>query len=287
MRKILISRTDWAQDPNISLLGGVWETDLPLVNILDPRPQFITQAVTNIDWSATKFLIDLNYQRKVGLFFFANLKSSSLGLMRLRAATENTFSDGLFDTGFISCRPQDSLSFGYTPWGAYTVSGVYDENEYIRLGMPRIIITPKDYVCRFILVEFMDSTSVDKLQLGCFGACEVWEPPETFIPGWSISGMDESDIQKVPYGTNYITDRGIRRRLSLGFPPLTELELLSKAFGLDLLKGRSKPLVVVPFPEDTKNLEKTSIYGLVSQDSVISNPFFGYYTYPLQIDQLR
>ncbi len=286
-RRILIGRTDWAQDPAAVLSGGFWSPGLPLANLLDPRPQFVAEAITNIDWAATQFRIDLGYQRKVGLFHFANLRASALGLMQLRASLASDLSSPTYDSGIVSCRPLDSTPFGYTPWGRYTVSGAYDEDEYVALGLPRFFIPDAIIDCRYLLVEIMDSTAVSPLQIGCFGAYEIWEPPLNFTYGWTVTPMDESDVQRVPYGSTYISARGIRRRLSLGFPLLPETEVLSRSLGLALIKGRSQPLVAVPFPDDAANREKTAIYGLVSQDSAISNPFFARYAHPFQIDQLR
>ena len=284
-RKILISRRDFLQDPAAVLSGGFWS--LPITNILDSKPQLVAKAVSNLDLASMQFNVDLGFQRNyVGLFFFANLKTTTLGLIRVRASLNSNMSSPTYDTGFVSSWPQDSTPGGFTPWGEFTLNGVYDIEEYTRLGMPRFFIPAVPVQCRYLRVEVNDTTATSPLEIGCFGACEGWESPEDFAPAPQITFLDESEITKVPYGSKFIEFRGMRRRFNFGFPVITKNEMLSKTLGLALLKGKTQPLVVVSFPDETSNLEKTSVYGLVSQDGVISNPFFGHYAQPIQIDQL-
>ena len=285
-RRILISRRDWLQDPAASLTGGVWQPGLPLANLLDPRPQLVAEAVSNVDWGSTQFTVDLGYARTVGLFFFANLRATSLGIMRLRAGNDPAFATNTFDSGWTTCWPPDgSTPFEANPWGELALTHVYMPDEYEKLGYPRILIPSAAISCRYIKVEIHDSTNSTLLQIGCFGACEVWAPPVNFAYGWSITPLDESDVQRVPGGASYVTERGMRRRLNLGFPMLDEDEVKSRSLGLALIKGRSTHLVTVPFPDDTNNLEKLAVYGMVSQDGAIGNPFFATYAQPFQIDQ--
>jgi len=287
-RRILISRRDWLQDPAASLAGGVWQPGLPLVNLIDHRPQLVAEAVTNLDWGSTQFTVDLGYARIVGLFFFAQLRATSLGIMRLRAGNDPAFVTNTYDTDWTTCWPPDgSTPFEANPWGELALTHVYMPDEYEKLGYPRILVPAAPISCRYIKVEFIDPTSSTPLQIGCFGACEVWEPAEDRLaPGWEWTAIDESDVSRVPGGSTYFTERMTRRRLNLGFTVLPEAEVRSKVLGLVLIKGRSKPLVVVMFPDDTYNLEKEAIYGTISRDSPISNPFFALRSFSSQIDQL-
>ena len=285
-RKIILSRRDWMQEDGVSLYNGIWQPNSPLTNLLDPRPQLVTEAVSSQDWNSTKFDADLGYVRKVGLIFFANLRASSLGFMRVRLSQVVDFSTNVYDTGYVTCRPVDSTPFDYNVWGVWSMSGVYDENEYIALGMPRFFIPSSVVDARYVRVEVMDNSSVYPLQIGCFGVCEIWESPIDFAPAPQISLLDESDVNKIPYGSIFVTKRNIRRRFNFGFPALDNLEVNNKTLGLALIKGKSKPLVAISYPDDTANLEKLSIYGLISADGVLSNPFFGHYAQPIQMDQL-
>lgn len=283
-RNILITRRHCLQDPAASLSGGGWR--LPLVNILDRRPQYVAEAWNNIDLSNTRFDADLGYVRRVGLFFFANLRASPMGLLQLLAGTDPTFADNEYEI-LTTCWPGDGTEpFEANPWGELGLTHVYMPDEYERLLYPRFLVPPAVIDCRYIRVIIRDITASEPLRIGCFDACEVWEPAINFEYGWTDTGVDESDVRSVPFGSTYVTERSMRRRMSFGLPAIAEEELRGKAFGLRLIKGRSQPLCVVPFPDDTASLEKHSIYGQVSQDSQISNPYFARYALPFQVDQL-
>lgn len=285
-RNILITRRDWMQDPAAALSGGNWRSDAPLINVLDRRPQFVAEAINNVDWNNTRFTADLGYTRRVGLIYFANLRTTPMALISIKAGTDATFTTNAYEVLTTAWPDDGSDPFGTNPWGELALTHTYMRDEYERLGMPRFFVPPAVIDCRYIQVQIMDSTADTPLQIGCFGACEVWEAPVNFDYGWTISPIDESDVRNVPFGSTYVTERGMRQRLSLGFGQLAEDEFLARSFGLALIKGRSQPLVIVPFPADTVNLEKRSLYGLVSKDSEISNPFFARYAQPFQVDQL-
>lgn len=287
-RRILITRHDWMQESGVFLGGGFWQPTAPLSNLLDHRPQMVAEAVTNWDWASTTFAVDLGYQRTVGLFYFVNFRASRSAVISFAAGTDPTFVSNNYAVT-TSVWPQDTDANASDAWGLYTPDGIIHADEFGALALPRLFIPSSPINCRYILMTVHDSSNPDPLQIGCFGACQTWEPPLNFTYGWTVTPIDESEVQSVPFGSTEITERGMRRRLSLGFPALPESEIWARAFGLALTAGKSKPLVVVPFSDSTQiqRFEKTAVYGLVSTDSQLSNPYFGRYALPMQVDQLR
>jgi len=285
-RNAILTRRDWVQDSSVTFSNGDWLDDSPLTNLLDPRPQFVTIAVDNNSAASTKFDVDLGSVRQIGLIFFANLKPvASDATMRVRLSTVSNFATSVYNTGIVSCRPIDSTPGGEDHWGNSTVDGAMLEDEYIALGRPRIFIPNSIESAQYIRVEIFYRGS-GWLPIGCFGACEIWESPIDFAPAPSITFIDESEISRINYGSVFVTKKGLRRRMNFGFPALENEEVWNRTLGLALIKGRSQPIVAVAYPDDEANLEKTSVYGLISTDGVISNPFFGHYAQPVQIDQL-
>jgi hypothetical protein len=197
-------------------------------------------------------------------------------------------SDPSLATGWVPSWPQDSTPGGYTPWGDFTLSGVYSMEEYLALNMPRFFLTsdPTELV-QYVDVQVRDSASDTVLQIGCFGVSETYTPEIGIGYGWQVTPIDESDIQSVPFGSTTIVSRGMRRRLNLGLPGVREDEAWLKTFGLVLYKGKSQPVVVIPLPDDTAHLERRGLYGLQSQDGALANPFFETYAQNLQFDELR
>ena len=94
---------------------------------------------------------------------------------------------------------------------------------------------------------------------------------------------------RIPRGSTYVDGRGIRRRLNLGLDQVSEEDTWARGFGTTLVRGKSDPFWVVPFTDTSQitRFEKAAVYGLVSQDSVLSNPLIeGRYAQLVQIDQL-
>lgn len=285
-RNILITRRDWLRESVASIYGGVWTQ--PLSNLLDPRPQKVAEAADVRDWGSTTFDFDLGFTRKVGLFFFANLRTTSMGLMRIRAGTDPTFASNNYDSTPVSTwPPEDADAFDYNAWNEFALTHVYMADEYEKLGYPRALVPSAPIDCRYGRVEIMDSTNSEKLQIGCFGVYETWEPPINFGYGWSLGVIDDSRVESVPQGAVYVDRRATRRRLSLGFPAITEDETWQRALGVSLIKGRSAPLVAIPFGDaaDITKREKSAVYGRISQDGQLTNPFLGLYQQTFQIDQ--
>lgn len=284
-RRVIIGRRDWMQQPGVTLSGGFWR--LPLTNMLDARPQIVAEAENNKDWACTRFDVDLGVQRKVGLFWFVNLRATSLGLLQLIASLNSDLSSPTYDTGVTTPWPQDSTAGENNAWGQWTLNGVYPTDDYAALGFPRFFLPDDPIDARYIRVIVRDSAADEPLQIGCFGASEIWEAPIELTPNWQWGAADESNISRVPMGSTYVDQAGTRRRLNLGFPMLPEDDVWSRSYSFPLVKGRSEPLVILPFaqPSDVTRLEKVAVYGRLSQDTPLSNPFVGRYAQTFQIDQ--
>jgi hypothetical protein len=287
-RKILVSRRDFCQSDGVSFdeSVGFWNGNLPKENMFDLNPQKVAETINSVDTACTKFKIDLGQTRnRVGVFWFANLHVSSLAFLRLRFSSNSDMSSPSYEVN-TTCWPQDTVAGTNTVWGDFSLNGVYSIEEYRDLGMKRFLIPSSPVLGRYIQVDIRDTTNPNGIQIGCFGASEVWESPNDFAPAPQITLIDESDVERVPSGSSYINRRMKRRRFNYGFPALDKDEVLSKTLGLFLVKGKSEPLVIISYPDDDNSLEKTSVYGLVTNDGIISNPFFGHYAQPVQVDEL-
>lgn len=286
-RRILIGRRDWMQEPGVVLSGGVWVR--PLTNLLDYHPQVVAETAENRDYGGSQFTVDLGYQRIIGMLSFANLRATRSGVMKIYMGNDPTFVTNVFSL-ITSCWPQDHDAMAVDGWGTYSFDGIIYGDEYAALGLPRFfILGSAPITCRYINIQFVDPSNPNPLQIGHFGAWLVWEPPVNYSYNWSITPIDEADIVNVPGGSTEITDRGIRRRLNMGFNELPESEILSRGFAVASTRGKSVPLAVAPKSDASQieQLEKFALYGTVSQDSALSNPYFGEWAYPIQIDQLR
>jgi hypothetical protein len=98
--------------------------------------------------------------------------------------------------------------------------------------------------------------------------------------------MDESDIQTAPYGSRFVIPRGKRRKLNVGMTAVSEADLMARIQGWVGMIGRSRPIVIAIFPDDKPNIEKRAVYGLISEDVAIDNPYFARYRVPITLEQL-
>ena len=185
-------------------------------------------------------------------------------------------------------------------WGGFSVTrtawpsdqlGVYDGLEYAALGRPRIFVSPTPQQASSVSVTINGGGS--PLQVGYIGACEIWEPRYNMAYGWRISYLDESDVTRVPFGSTYVTYRARRRRVSIAIDWIPDDRafvggdnLVPFAQGAFAIAGHSSPIIAIPDPEDTDNLERDAVWGLMSTDPEITNPFFGRRAATFQIDSL-
>jgi len=262
---------DWCLSGGGAFSGGDWGSSLG--NVTDPRPQFTATSVTN-GTSDTRFSVDFGSAKRIGVFHFQNLVVESAATIRLKAGNDPTFATNLYDSTSVSAWPSDII-----PAGSNYIPGAYEA-----LGRQRIFVPPAVIGARYINVAIDNHLASTLTQIGCFCACDVWEPDHNFVYGASWSTVDDSDVQRIPGGTVYVNERQKRRRVDLGFDALPEDDATGKGFLFSLVHGRSHPVVVVPFPDTAASLERLSIYGRSTQDGKISNPFLGLYSQTFQIE---
>lgn len=256
MRNILFSYYDWGQDPAASVVGG-FSASQPGANLLDLRPQLIGDLISGA------FTLDLGATRAIGLVHLQNLVNVS----------------GV------------SVSFGGYSATQFAPPAGYDALEYAALGQPLIFIPPVPVLAGTISVTV---TGGFPLGIGYVGACEIWEPKNNLSLGWRTSYLDESDVQRVPFGSTYITKRGKRRRLSVGLGALfddspyiggsdAEVAMARKIMAIN---GMSSPIMIVPQPDAVGSIEREAVWGLLSAAPEITNPLFSLFDATFQIDQL-
>ncbi len=273
VRKIIFSDHDWAKTGSFS--GGSWINQAPLSNLIDIRPQNVAQATDNTE-ASTQFIIDLTTDLSVGIIYFSNLFTDVACTMQVKVATDSGITSLVYDSGSVNAWASDG-------------DGVLDEDEVIALGRIRVFILPAPVVGRYVQVLFSQTSATTPLRIGCLNICSVFEPEYPAEVGGSFSVIDESSIDRVLYGSSFVIRRGIRNRLNIGLPAVIRGEAFKDLLRLARIRGKSKPLNVCIFPDDfspSLGLERFSIFGLMNNDNLISNPHFGIYSQAFSIDQL-
>lgn len=281
----MLGRRDHAAHRDAVFSDGAWVTSFS--TLIDPRPQVVFQAVSP-EPESTRFTLDFGALRTIGLFHFQRLTVTSLATMRLRAGNDPTFATNVFDTGTVTGWPRDKQPFTITPWGELTLNGVYEPEEYFAFGMPRFFIPPQPVLVRYVKVEIFDATAAVPAQIGNFGAYETWQPQFSEF-GWSLTFIDESEIQSASYGSRFIVPLGKRRRINIGLSfgsAAGEQMVKEKVIGWLAITGKSTPTVIAVFPDDTLHVEKRAIYGTIVDDVALANPSYAFYQMPITLEQL-
>ncbi len=240
---------------------------MPGFLMLDRRPQLVAQATG----TSLTFTVALGATRSIGLVHLQNFVTDPTGTIRVQA--------GSYDSGTVNS------------WATGT-AGVYAAPLYSALGRPRLFIPPAPVSTSSITVTI--NAVAAPLRIGFLGACEIWEAPEDLLIGPVRTIIDEADISQVPYGSTYVTERGKRRRIDFALPPLADLrgsgddyvDDFADVFDFVLVNGKSKPVIIAPFPDDTDNLERNAVWGLISTDQQFTNRFYGHHDTTFQITQL-
>jgi hypothetical protein len=277
-RNGLITRRNALHDNGVVLSGGSWSDANPLTNILDINSQIAAESTSN---TAT-FTANWGVEYPIGFIGFSGLRTSSLGTMRVTLS-----GTGSYDTGTVTTWPSTGFAGLIDPdTGSWTLTGVLPESVYVGMGYTRVFIPSTPVWASSMTVDITDvGTSI--VSIGVAGAYTVLEPPINFEYGWTLTPIDLSEVVRVQRGPIFVDKRGISRRLSLGFP-YPEDDFWGSGFNAIISKGRSEPLWMVPYADTSEvtKWEKAAVYGLISRDSDLSNPFVGRFAMPIQIDQV-
>lgn len=265
-RYVIVSRFDWGQEAGAAISGGSWTTTDNGSNILIPRPQ-----VVSIAGGSVSFSLNFAGSRQVDIIHFQDLVTDPGGTMSVSA--------GSYNSGTVNS------------WATDT-NGIYDSHEYTGLGRPRIFVLPTPVTASSVSVNI---SSAGLTQVGYMGACEAWQAPINMSYDWSITVKDLSNIDRVPFGSTFITQRPHVRVLNFGVDFLRQEgiygtgigdEIFSGPLKVAVINGKSLPIIACPLPDDTNNLERTSVWGLSTADQQFSNPFFATWNTTFQIEQL-
>lgn len=263
-RRALISFFDWAQYPGVLITGGSFETEFPASSMLTLQPQTVARSTGG----TVSFTVDLTVSRTIGLIHLQNLVTASTGTIQVTCGTYNS--------GLVNSWATDG-------------SGIYSQNLYTALGRSRIFIPTTPVSAQTVSIT-INSAGVIPM-IGFVGVCEVWETPNDMLSGDVTTVHDESDLQTIPFGSTYVIPRAKRRVVDFSLPPLSDAHVgmtdnFVKAFDLAMINGKSSPVIVVKYPDDTYNLERNSVWGTISNDLPFTNRFFGYHDTTFQIKQL-
>jgi hypothetical protein len=267
-RAPIITRVDYA--PRATAAGG-FIAAAPASNLLIPRPQLTAIAAGG----NVSFTVTLAATANIGLIYFQNLVADVSATISVSAGS------------YSATKPVYPSDF----------SGFYDQFEFERLGRPRFFVVPLGVSASTSTVDVTISGSIIPVQVGYMGICSVWQAPIGQKFGWGITIKDLSTLDRVTYGSPYVTRKQGLRVLSLGWDFLVQGGVYanvsdqvfagpSSPFQAAVIAGKSSPIAGVPFPDDTDNLERLSVAGFSNTDQPFTNPLFATWDTFFSIEQM-
>jgi hypothetical protein len=256
---------DVGADPSATIVGGNFIASSG-GNLLIPNPQLGATTTSN-----TSFSLALDDEYPVGLIHLQNLINISAV----------TVAAGSFSAS--STVPPPGIS----------------SDLHAALGRSLFFLLPETQIVDgvdFSITVFPDEVSgVSPAVIGSVGAVASFDPPFSIQTGAQYTIHDLSDVQQVPFGTVYITQRPIQRRIDCTFPYVpddTQIingvahDYIADGVALAAMAGRHLPVVIIPFVNDPTNVNMNAIWGLISTDAQITNQFYGFSNFVFQVTQL-
>lgn len=264
-RNIMIGYYDWVSRFGGTLSAGSWAAGLPRDNILDPDWRVVAESVDN-NPSNTGFQADLNgAERPVDIIHVGGILTDNLSTDTIRVRAYDDAAVELYDSTAVAI------------WGGST-------DNWTTLARSKYFVLPEQEDVRTITVNFAVASGTVKV--GAFGAYQAFTPAHNFRFGWSESFPDDSVVERIPGGSQFVTQRSIRRRVELGLPAVasSEIGLLRTIMAEN---GRQRPYVIVPFPDEAiGTIEKSAIYAMQANEPAFANSFFAHYESAFTFEQM-
>jgi hypothetical protein len=268
VRPPIITRVDYSLG---ATAAGGFIAAAPASEVLIPRPQRTAIAAGG----SVAFTVTLAAAAPIDLIYFANI---------------------IADVGATISVSAGSFSQTKSVYPA-DYSGSYDQYEFERLGRTRFFVVPAGQTAVANTVDVSISGSIIPVQVGYIGICSVWQAPIGQKFGWGITIKDPSTVDRVTYGSPYVTKKQGLRVLNMGWDFLVQGGVYqnipdqvfagrSSPFQAAVIAGKSSPIAGIPFPDDTDNLERLSVAGYSNTDQPFTNPLFATWDTVFQIEQM-
>lgn len=135
---------------------------------------------------------------------------------------------------------------------------------------------PSTQTNRWVRIDIVDAANPDGyFQSGRLYVANMWQPTVNMSYGGGVGFDDDSGHNNASGGPTIITTNSKRRILNFELGFLSETEMYNNAFSIDLRRGSSKDILVIPDPSNNDQLQNQSVYGLMKNLQPIINARYG------------
>lgn len=270
------------------LSGGSWTTALPLSNMQNRQVQKVSRT-TNATNAATKFDIDLQASRIIGVVALVVHNLSVGAKVRVLAAQNASFTGPTYDSGQIDAWPYGVIPQDLLEWE--------DDNFWLatltqeqRAGFQSPFIHRLTSVvnARYWRVEIYDANNpAGYIQIGRLFMARGWTPSINYIYGAGLGYQDPTPVETSLSGAEYFDIRSKYRVMTFDLEYISDSEAYGYALELQRLAGVSGEVLVMPDGgSDVGQQPLRSFVGRLRQIAPVKQPQPSTYSVSFEVKEL-
>jgi len=213
--------------------------------------------------TAQHLTLDFGAQAMIDTIVIWAHNLSASATVRVRIADNLAMADPVYDTTHDAW----GALYGYDD-GGYDEAGydgvplLTDENN---LKYYTIILLDAAYAGRFVRLDITDDgNTVGYHEIGWLGIGQRLTLQQDFSMGANVAGwIDPSERDTMQAGNTFVTKRTKYRMADYSLDFLSKSEAFNAVSDMLRICGGSRPVVVIPYPDDEVLRYRASIYGLI------------------------
>ncbi|WP_279483403.1 hypothetical protein [Aureimonas sp. SK2] len=281
--------------PNLAYLAdlsspaGGWQAgDLSIDALHDPVLGHVARS-TGLDPKKTRVSFALDRPRQVGGLVVLGHNLSTGARLIVQGAHDAAFTDIVFNPGAepVEVYPRlfrtRDLAWSHPNWfsGKPLVEdlGITTTAAFCLFG--------RNWTARFWRVVFDDPSNGDGfVDVGKVFLGPAFDPPHNYMFGAALSVQDESRMTQSLGGTRFFDRRGKRRRMEFAFDMLRERREFSRWFDMTARLGITDEVMVIPDPDDIRNLQRRSFCAHLREPTPLEQAFHKHMSASLVAEEL-
>lgn len=243
--------------------SSTFAAGMPAENVLDPQPRHVARS-TDVNPAFMSFDMGLTYTVDFVAILFTSCGQTATWRARLGTAQDSWTEDsGTLDVHM------NKAQRSYTNW-----NWVHSFHDFAA-----------NKSARYLRIDITE-TGASWIDIGRVYLGLKWQPPHNFAYGSSVPMHEEvPQIVEAEGGASYAIGRPNRLSGRFIFEHLSESALMDNLWEVNRLRGLSRDLLMIPFPESDYPMH-TMTYGRLSQPTTTIIPEFSRYTMNLAIKEM-
>jgi hypothetical protein len=249
MANILLS---WLNRADLGTLsGGSWVSSLPLDNLKDRQVQRVART-TDDALASTKFIIDLNTIRGIGVIALAAHNISSAGQVRITGNDTAVFSSPIYDSGWFPAWPDGVVLDALIEWEEDKFwAASFGSDDLAGYRAPVVHVPADPQYLQHWQVEIDDATNSDTyIQIGRLFMGPTWVAEVNYSYGAELVYEDPTPVETSLSGAEYFDERPRARVFRFTLAGMSDAEAYSGAMEMQRVAGISGDVLVVPDIDD-------------------------------------